>query len=92
MDEKISYRETGDRNTVSLDLARHEVDVMVIQRRACEHGAVRVEGRAGDGGGAVVVEEARVRLKGGEIGTVDVEGLDLVAVCAPVKKVSRRIL
>jgi hypothetical protein len=71
---------------VWLGLARHEVDVVVIQCRACEHGAVRVEGRAGDGGGAVVMEEARIRLEGGEVCAIDVVGLYFVAVGTPIAK------
>lgn len=60
--------------------------MVVIQGRACKHGAVRVEGRAGDGGRAVVVEETRVGLEGGEVCAIDVVGLDFVAVGAPVRK------
>lgn len=67
--------------------------MVVIQRRACEHGAVRVEGCAGDRGGAVVMEEARVRLEGGEVCAVDIVGLDFVAVCAPVqRRINHQIL
>lgn len=43
---------------------------------------MRMKGRAGDGRGAVLMQEARVRLVCGEEGAVDVEGLDLVAVGA----------
>lgn len=60
--------------------------MVVVQGRACEHGAVRVEGCAGDGGGAVVMKEARVRLKGGEICAVNIIGLDFVAVGSPIEK------
>jgi hypothetical protein len=67
-------------------LARHEVDVVVVECRACEHGAMRVEGRAGDGGGAVMVKEARVRLKGGEVCAINIVGLDFVAVGAPIER------
>lgn len=44
---------------------------------------MRVECRAGDRGGAVVMEETGVRLEGGEVCAVRVESLDLVAVGAP---------
>jgi hypothetical protein len=71
---------------VWLGLARHEVDVVVVQGRTGKHGAVWVEGRAGNGGGTVVMEEARVGFEGGEVCAVDVVGLDFVAVCAPVRR------
>jgi len=38
-----------------LDLAGHEIDVVVIQCGASEHGAVGMEGGVDDGGGAVVM-------------------------------------
>jgi hypothetical protein len=57
--------------------------VVVVQCSAGEHGAVGVEGGADYRGGAVVVKEARVGLEGGEVSAVDVESLDLVAVCSP---------
>jgi hypothetical protein len=66
-----------------VDLAGDKVDVMVIQCGACEHCTVGVESRAGDGRRAVVVKEARVGLERGEIGSVDIVSLDLVAVCSP---------
>jgi hypothetical protein len=47
---------------------------------------MRVEGRAGDGGGAVMVKEARVRLKGGEVCAINIVGLDFVAVGAPIER------
>jgi class 3 adenylate cyclase len=72
-------------NKVRLGLARHEVNVVVVQGCACEHCAVRVEGRAGDGGRAVLVEETRVGLEGGEVCAVNIVGLDFVAVGSPVK-------
>lgn len=65
------------------DLAGYNIDVMVIQCSTGEQGAVGVEGCAGDGRGAIMVEKAGVRLKGGEIGAVHVESLDLVAVGSP---------
>ena len=75
-------RKAKEKAEVELSLARYEVDVVVVQRSACEDGAMRMEGRAGDGGGAVVMEETRVGLEGGEIAAVHVERLDLVAVRA----------
>jgi hypothetical protein len=63
----------------------HEVDVVVVKCRAGEEGAVWVEGGAGDRGGAVVVEEAGVGLKGREIAAVDIVCLDFVAVGAPIR-------
>jgi hypothetical protein len=65
------------------DLAGHDVDVVVVQCGTGEHCAVGVEGRADDRGGAVVMEETGVRLEGGEVCAVRVEGLDFVAVGAP---------
>jgi hypothetical protein len=83
--EKKSYSE-GKGGNFSLGLARNKVDVVVIECCASEHGAVRVEGRTGDGRRAVVVKEARVRLEGGEVCAINVVGLDFVAVCAPIEK------
>jgi hypothetical protein len=37
------------------DLARHKVDVIIVQSCTGEHGAVRMESGGDDGGGAVVV-------------------------------------
>lgn len=56
--------------------------MVVVQRGAGEEGTVWVEGCTRDRGGAVMVEEARVGLEGGEVGPVDVVSFDLVAVCA----------
>ncbi len=71
---------------VRLGLARYEIDVVVVQGRTGKHGAVWVEGCAGNGGGTLVMKEARVGLEGGEVCAVDIVGLDFVAVCAPVRK------
>jgi hypothetical protein len=60
--------------------------MVVVQGRACKHGAVRVESRAGDGGRAVVVEEARVGLEGGEVCAVNIVSLDFVTVGSPIQK------
>jgi hypothetical protein len=49
---------------------------------------MRMECRARNWGRAVVVEEARVWLKGREESPVDVEGLDLVTVRATLDQVS----
>ena len=70
------------------DLTGHEIDVVVVQGGAGKHGAVRMESGADDGGGAVVMQEARVGLEGREVGAIDVERLDFVAVCAPRVEVS----
>lgn len=70
----------------------NKVDMVVIQCGAGQHCAVWVEGRAGNWGGTVVVEEARVRLEGGEVGAVNIERLDLVAVRAPKTRVSIKSL
>lgn len=48
-------------------LARKEIDVSVAARRAAQKGPVRVERRGGDGGPAVLLEEARVGLHAGEL-------------------------
>lgn len=81
---------------VWLGLTRHEVDVVVVQGRTGKHCAVWVEGCTGNGGGTLVMKEARVRLEGGEICAVDIVGLDFVSVCAPVmekkERVSHRVL
>lgn len=69
----------------ALDLAGHDVDVVVVQCGACEHCAVGVESRAGDRRGAVVMEETGVRFEGREVCAVRVECLDFVAVGAPSK-------
>ena len=58
--------------------------MVIVEGCASEHGAMRMEGRAGDGGGAVVVKEARVRLKCGEVCAIDIVGLDFMAVSAPI--------
>lgn len=47
------------------ELAVHEVDVVVVEGSTRQQGAVRVEGRAGNRGRSIVVEEARVGLEGG---------------------------
>lgn len=77
---------------VWLGLARHKVDVVVVQGRTGKHGAVWVEGCAGNGGGTLVMKEARVGLKGGEVCAVDIVGLDFVAVCAPVREKKRGLV
>lgn len=53
--------------------------MIVIQGGAGEDGAMGMESGACDRGGTVLVEEARVRFEGGEIGAVEVEGFDFVA-------------
>lgn len=63
-------------------LASNEVDVVVVEGGAGEHGSVRMECGASYRRRTVLVQEARVRLERGEVRAVDVEGLDLVAVCA----------
>lgn len=60
--------------------------MVVIQCGTGEHGAVGVESRAGDGRGAVVVEEAGVWLKGGQTCSINIVGLDLMTVGAPASK------
>ena len=70
---------------VTFDLAVHptaliDVDVRVLQSRSCNHHAVRVEGRCGDGREALVMQEASVRLKAGEVlAAVEVKQLDHMA-------------
>lgn len=76
--------ESRNRRSI-LDLAGHDVDVVVVQCGARKHGAVGVESRAGDRRGAVVMEETGVWFEGREVGAVRVEGLDFVAVGTPNK-------
>ena len=56
--------------------------MVVVERGTGEDGAVRMQSGACYWGRAGLVQEARVRFKGGEVEAVDVEGLDFVAVCA----------
>lgn len=67
----------------AVDLAGHDVDVVVMQCGTCEHCAVWVEGRTGDRGGAVMMKETGVWFEGGKVRAVGIEGLDLMAVGAP---------
>lgn len=66
-----------------LELAGHEVYVMVIQCGTGKHSPVGMEGSAGNGRGSVVMKEARVWLERRKIGTIHVESLDFVAICTP---------
>lgn len=45
-----------------------------------------MEGGASDWRGAVVVEETRRWLEAGEVGAVDIEGLDLMAIGTPKER------
>ena len=66
-----------------LELAGHEVYMMVIQCGTGKHSPVGMEGSAGNGRGSVVMKEARVWLERRKIGAIHVESLDFVAVCTP---------
>lgn len=71
-----------------LESAGYKVDMMVIECGTGENGPMRVESRARDRGRSVVVKEARVGFESGQIGTIHIEGFDLVAVCSPRYHVS----
>lgn len=66
-----------------LELAGHEVYMMVIQCGTGKHSPVGMEGSAGNGGGSVVMKEARVWLESRKIGAIHVESLNFVAICTP---------
>lgn len=53
---------------------------------------MRVEGGARDGRRSVVVQEARVRLKGRQVFAINVEGLHFVAVGAARRRVSHHVV
>lgn len=63
-------------------LARDDVDVMIIQRCTCKHGAMGMESGASNWG-AFMMKEAGVRLEAGKVCSINVVGLDLVTVGAP---------
>lgn len=72
-------------------LATHKVDVVIIKRGAGKNGTMWVEGSAGNGGRAVVVQEARVWFERGQICSIHVECLDLMAIrAALIESVSYR--
>lgn len=56
-------------------LTRKEVDVGIAARGAAQEGPVWVERRGGDGGPAVLLEEARVGLHARQLLAVEVEDL-----------------
>jgi hypothetical protein len=66
-----------------LELAGHDIYMMVIQCGAGKHSPVGMEGSAGNGRGSVVMKEARVWLERRKIGTVHVESLNFVTICTP---------
>lgn len=65
------------------ELAGNQVDMVIIQCRAGKHCAMRMKSCSSDWRGAVVLEEARVRLVAGKVGTINVVGLNFVSVGAP---------
>lgn len=73
-------------------LATHKVDVIIMKRSAGKNGTMRVEGSACNWGRAVVLQEARVRFERGQICSIHVECLDLMAIRAPfIQSVNCRI-
>lgn len=71
-----------------LCLTRDKIDVIIIQCRAGEHSAMRVECSGGNGRGAIVVEEAGIRFKCRKVCTIDIKRLHLMAVRTPELRVS----
>jgi hypothetical protein len=67
-----------------LTLAGHEVDMVIIQRGAGKHSSMRMESCASDRGRPVVMEEARVWFKCGQVCTIHIKSLNFVAVGSPV--------
>jgi len=89
--EKGHYTSTTTRimNFIAeLELAGHKIDMLIIQRGAGKHSPMRMESCASDWGRPVVMKEARVWLKRGQVCTIHVESLDFVAISSPAFYVS----
>ena len=67
---------------MGIKLAGNEVNVVIVESRACEEHLMRMECGVHNWRGAVVVQEVVVRLVGREVCAVHIECLDLVSIGA----------
>lgn len=62
---------------------RNQIDVIIMQSGACKKSAVRVERGWRYGRRPIMIKEARVRLKVGQTGAINIECFDFVSVGSP---------